>query len=120
MSKEISELCWRLLEGPADIFWDDDVGEVLAWYEKEPGLKPKESGNFWPLWTIEDAMTWIRKQGCDVLSVYQFLETGNVDVYFNLETGNLAFEKGKNLIDVLLTFILKRLKEGAECRKGEA
>jgi hypothetical protein len=118
LCKEISKLCWRLLEGPADIFWDDDVGEVMAWYEKEPGPKPKEPANFWPLWTIEDAITWIGKQGCVGVSIYQFMETGDAEVYFKLEDGNLAFEKGKNLIDVLLIFILKKLKSGAECRKA--
>jgi len=118
LSREISKLCWRLLEGPADIFWDDDVGEVMARYEKESGSRPKEPANFWPLWTIEDAIVWIRKQGCDVHAVYQFAETGHADIYFRLEDGNLAFEKGGNLLDALLTFILKKLKSGAECEKS--
>lgn len=118
LSREISRLCWRLLEGPADIFWDDDVGEVMAWYEKEPGSRPKEPVNFWPLWTVEDALTWIRAQGSDLFSVYQFMETGTIDVYFKSEDGNLVCEKGGIFLNVLLAFILKRLKEGAECRKS--
>jgi hypothetical protein len=118
LSREISRLCWRLLEGPADIFWDDDVGEVMAWYENEPGSRPKEPVNFWPLWTVEDAVAWTKKQGCGALDIYHFTETGDVAAYFVLEDGNLVCEKGKSLINVLLAFILKRLKEGAECRKS--
>lgn len=117
LTNAISKLCWRLLDPPADIFWDNDVKEVMAWYEKEPGPKPKE-GNFWPLWTIEDALSWIRKQaGCDVFSVFQFMRMGEAEVYFKLEDGSLVFEKGSDLLNVLLTFILKRLRGGAECRK---
>jgi hypothetical protein len=118
LSKEISKLCWRLLEGPADIFWDDDVGEAMGWYEKEPGSRPKESVNFWPLWTVEDAVTWIKKQGYDIFKIYIFKETHHAEVYFKPAEGNLLWEKGSCLLNVLLTFILKKLKEGAECEKS--
>lgn len=117
LTKEISKFCWRLLE-PIDFFWDDDVGEVMGWYETGVGRKPKEGSNFWPLWTIEDAVSWIRKQGCDVFKVYLFKETNDTEVYFRLENGNLVYEKGGILLIVLLKFILKKLQGGAECRKS--
>jgi hypothetical protein len=118
LTKEISKLCWRLLEPPVDLFWDDDVKEAMAWYEKEAGSRPKE-GNFWPLWTIEDALSWIRKQaGCDVFSIFQFMSIDKVEVYFKLEDGRLVFETGSDLLNILLAFILKRLRGGIECRKS--
>lgn len=116
LAKEISKLCWRILKGPADFFWDDDAGEVLGWYEKENGSKPKMPVNFWPLWTIEDAVSWIKDAGYSIFKIYISRDTNAAEVYFFQWEGScIVYSSGVNLLVVLLKFILNKLKGGAEC-----
>lgn len=115
LAKEISKLCWRILKGPADFFWDDDAGEVLGWYEKNNGSRPKMPVNFWPLWTIEDAVNWIKEAGYSIFKIYISRETNAAEVYFTAREGHIVYIAGANLLVALLTFILKKLLSGTEC-----
>jgi hypothetical protein len=110
LAKSISERYWRTLEAP-DIFWDDDLMRPMAWKEAKKGARKPDGVNIWPLWTIEDAMTWIRDAGHDFLNVYHYPRPEHYEAYFSYGIHHRMVRIDADTLNlVFLTFIDKSLK----------
>ena len=110
VSKSIAERYWRTLEAP-DIFWDDDLMRPMIWKEAQKGSQRPSGVNIWPIWTLEDALDWIRGAGHQFVSVYSYRSDTHVEAYFTYgRHDKLVRIDSTSLILALLLFIDRALK----------
>lgn len=110
VSKSIAQRYWRALQSP-DIFWDDDLMRPMVWKETKPGARRPDGANIWPLWTMEDALDWIKQAGHQFAAVYSFRNPEHVEAYFTYGLHNrLVRIDAKSIILALLLFVDRALK----------
>ena len=111
LAKSIAERYWRTLDAP-DIFWDDDLMRPMVWKEAKKGERRPTGVNIWPLWTMEDAFSWMREAGHYFCAAYHFPDPETYEVYFTYGPHRKLIRLNAPSLNLALLIFIDRALKG--------